>query len=135
MSINITQWNVIGENNWSGFVRRTYGRPYRLQQQEDCAPNDSVIFIDTDENFSYDFENKTIPETLSGKCGVNFNTWLKRNPKEKVKDINGYDITDLWWERNFYPEVNTVAADLCKRGLLPAGEYVIYVHSAVSWKW
>jgi len=31
----------------------------------------------------------------------------------------------MWWERNFYPDVEMIANDLHKRGILEAGEYVI----------
>ena len=34
---------------------------------------------------------------------------------------------DLWWERNFYPNIQMVANDLHSKGLLEAGEYTINI--------
>src|SRR5574343_909701 len=128
MNLSIEQWNVINESDWSELVRTTYGRPYRLQQQDDCLENGSLVFISTDNEFEDDFENETIPEVVSNtERGVSFKAWLERDPDKKIQSKGGYDPTALWWERNFYPEVNMIAVDLCKRGLLPAGDYVIYV--------
>ena len=31
----------------------------------------------------------------------------------------------LWWQRNFYPDVQMVANDLFEKGLIEAGDYVI----------
>jgi hypothetical protein len=33
----------------------------------------------------------------------------------------------MWWERNFYPDVQMIANDLHAKGLLDAGEYVINI--------
>jgi len=58
--------------------------------------------------------------------GVSFASWLKRNPKSPLssgrKDASGID---LWWSRNFYPDIQMVANDLHAKGLLEAGEYTI----------
>ena len=34
-------------------------------------------------------------------------------------------LIDLWWKRNFYPDIEMVANDLHAKGLLEAGEYAI----------
>lgn len=52
---------------------------------------------------------------------VVFEKWLERDPKQSVLWRNDY-VIDLWWERNFYPDVYTLANDLHKRGLIDDGD-------------
>lgn len=59
--------------------------------------------------------------------GVKFKTWLDRDPKKLLKnkdDQNDFSL-ELFWDRNFYPDVQTVANDLHKKGLIEADDYII----------
>ena len=49
--------------------------------------------------------------------GISFQAW--KNCTKKYPDI--------FWERNFYPDILTVANDLLAKGLLEAGEYRIKI--------
>jgi len=61
--------------------------------------------------------------------GVSFKAWLKRDPKQKLSskdDQDSYSLM-LWWERNFYPEIQMVVNDLYDKGLIEAGDYIINI--------
>jgi hypothetical protein len=129
-----TTVKLIDEIYWSNFVSDTYGKHYRFQQQEGCQNNGSYHLLEvpnynTDE---YIFHDK-IHEIVNGSnMGVKFENWLERDPKQHLK--NGKLVRDeqwaidLWWERNFYPCVETVANDLHSRGVLDAGTYIITIN-------
>ena len=79
--------------------------------------------------------------------GVKFKTWLDRDPnaplnpsKQELKQCNYYwgkteedekhwkedkSNIHMFYERNFYPDFQTVANDLCEKGLLEPGDYTI----------
>lgn len=117
---------MIGVGDWDDLVTSTYGRPYNFQQQDGCKERGTFDLTVPDE--AYDYEDETIPEEVNGEdMGVSFAAWLARDPKE----WNGKDpdraafLISLFWERNFYPDVQMIANDLHAKGLLPAGDYVI----------
>lgn len=139
----------IDVEDWDDLVQKTYGKPYSFQQQEGCRDR-GIEVISTHSDWAEDFANDTIPEVINGeKMGVSLKAWLARDPnaplnpsKKELAECNYYkgnteeeerewkeDKTHIlmFWERNFYPEPNILAADLCKRGLLEAGEYQIYI--------
>lgn len=113
---------MIDVSDFDDLVTKTYGRTYSFQQQDGCKERGTVeLTVPCDQN---DFENDTVPEEINGdEMGVSFAAWLARDPKEwNGKERN---CIDLFWERNFYPTLESVANDLHAKGLLPAGEYVI----------
>jgi hypothetical protein len=59
--------------------------------------------------------------------GVKFHKWLERDPNEPVGNVTNKTSIELWWERNFYPDIETVANDLYNNGLIEAGNYVINI--------
>ena len=61
--------------------------------------------------------------------GVSFETWLNTSLEDTAKHFspNHSWKNRMFWERNFYPNANIIAADLCKRGLLEPGEYQIKI--------
>lgn len=62
--------------------------------------------------------------------GVSFKAWLNRAPKQGLScDPDGKKSwgISMWWERNFYPDVQMIANDLHAKGLLPAGNYIINI--------
>lgn len=119
---------VIDVQEWDKLVSDTYGRPYAFQQQEDCRDRGSFRLKVPDE--AEDFANETVPEVVNGsEMGVRFSDWLARDPKQPLAHDDECRseqwAIDLWWARNFYPDVQMVANDLHARGLLDAGEYTI----------
>ncbi len=123
---------VIDVNEWDKLVQETYGKPYSFQQQNGCQSR-GVCYLTVPSDEDYDDEMPdSIPEIVNGpEEGVKFSKWLERDPKQSLKDEKE-DREDqwainLWWDRNFYPCLETVANDLHKRGLLEAGEYLINI--------
>ena len=124
MKIKTTQ--VIEDSEWDATVQKTYGRPYAFQQQDDCRERGTFPLTVPAE--SSDYERQSVPEEVNGEIrGVSFAAWLARDPKQKLS--NPEDQQDfclqLWWERNFYPDIQMIANDLHAKGLLAAGEYTI----------
>ena len=127
MKIKNVKMIEVGE--WDKLVKNTYKRTYSFQQQDGCKDRGTFNLIVPDE--ADDFENDTIPEIVNHeKMGVSFKAWLSRDPKEPLKELKDrteqYTI-DLWWKRNFYPNIQMIANDLHSKGLLDAGEYVINI--------
>ncbi len=69
--------------------------------------------------------NDAIPEIVNGEeRGVKLAAWLARDPKQPLAngDIDRAEqwVIELWWHRNFYPDLQVLANDLHAKGLLPA---------------
>lgn len=118
--------HVIAVQDWDKLVVETYGRPYNLQQQDGCkGRGDEYITVPGE---PYDYENDTVPEVVNGEeMGVSFAAWLARDPYQQLSKRDCYFSLPLWWERNFYPDVQMIANDLHAKGLLPAGNYTIRI--------
>lgn len=117
---------VINVGDWDNLVKETYGKSYNFQQQDGCKERQRVRITIPDE--PYDFENDTVPEEVNHEnMGVSFKAWLARDPNQKIPNPHSFEYngTGLWWERNFYPDVQMIANDLHEKGLIEAGEYVI----------
>jgi hypothetical protein len=116
---------VIDVSDWDNLVESTYGRPYSFQQQDGCKERGRAhLTVSLDE--PDDYENESVPDVINGdEMGVSFEAWLARDPKEWNGEGGEDRYIGLFWERNFYPTVEAVAHDLCKRGLIEEGEYVI----------
>lgn len=124
--IKIQTKQVIDMQDWDKLVEKTYGRTYCFQQQDGCKErgNFSITIPDGIE----DYENDSVPEVINGdEMGVSFAAWLARNPTEWNGKKEDKRFLDLFWERNFYPNVQMVANDLHAKGLIPAGDYVIEI--------
>jgi hypothetical protein len=115
---------MVDMHEWDKLIKDTYGRPYCFQQQEGCKPR-GIFTISVPEEAD-DYENDTVPEIVNhDDRGVSFKAWLERDPKQALtKDDASYTL-DLWWERNFYPDIQMIANDLHGKGLLEAKQYVI----------
>lgn len=115
---------VIDVSDWDKLVTETYGRPYSFQQQDGCKERQRVQITIPDETWEYD--NDSILEEVNGaEMGVSFKAWLERDPKQELpNDKNSWSL-ELFWERNFYPDVQMIANDLHAKGLIEAGSYVI----------
>lgn len=128
-----TNRKVVNVQDWDELVQETYGKVYNFQQQNDCQER-GTFTIKIPSEYTEDAEMyDSIPEVVNGvEMGVKFAVWLARDPKEPLKDetddsrLSDWRI-DLFWERNFYPDIHTVANDLYKKGLIEAGEYDIKI--------
>ena len=124
--LKYTNKKIIELRDWDTLVRKTYGKPYSFQQQDGCQQRGSVSITipetwDNDEEM-YD----SIPEKINGdEMGVKFAVWLARDPKQLFESGKDDRFIDLFWERNFYPDLQTVANDLYAKGLIEAGDYSI----------
>ena len=121
---------MIEVNEWDDLVIETYGKPYNFQQQDGCKERSLYHFsLPMNGPSSWEYENDSIPETLGSDMGVSFKAWLARDPKQELnaEDWKSPSAITMWWERNFYPNVDMIANDLHKRGLLPSGDYVINI--------
>lgn len=79
---------------------------------------------------AHDYVNSTVTEKVNAEdMGVNFAAWLARDPKQKLSDPTAQIdyCLDLWWSRNFYPDLQMVANDLHAKGLLEAGDHTILI--------
>lgn len=116
---------MIDVDDWDKLISDTYGRPYSLQQQDGCKGRGiERITIPSDYNGD-EYMHDNIPEVINGeRRGVKFKVWLERDPKEPVDGRTDWTI-GLFWDRNFYPDINTVANDLYEKGIIEAGSYVI----------
>ena len=127
MTLKTRNTKIIDVYDWDELVQKTYGRIYDLQQQDGCMERQHVTIKVPDT--AYDFENDTIPEVVNGnEMGVSFAAWLARDPDQKLVTDDEWDREhglDLWWQRNFYPNLQMVANDLHAKGLLEAGDYSI----------
>jgi hypothetical protein len=121
---------MINCRDWDALVEDTYGRPYCLQQQDGCQPRGIVTLKIPDEAYEEEEMHDKIPEIVNGPVmGVKFEKWLERDPKQPLKGEKNNDWSlSLWWNRNFYPDIQTVANDLHKKGLIEAGEYSININ-------
>jgi len=117
---------MISVSDWDEVVTKTYGKPYSFQQQDGCQSRGLFRIFVPDE--ADDYEREKVPEVVNhDEMGVSFAAWLKRDPKAPLKDGRTDFSLDLWWKRNFYPDLQMVANDLHSKGLLEAGEYTIDV--------
>lgn len=118
--------NVVSVQDLDKLVQETYGRVYRFQQQDGCMNRQNIEV--TIPSPTMDFENDTLPEVINGEeMGVSFKAWLERDPKEWNGLPADSRFIDLFWKRNFYPNVQMVLNDLHAKGLWPAGEYLIII--------
>jgi hypothetical protein len=121
----------VSVQDWNDLVEKTYGRPYNFQQQDGCKSR-GIEIVETNPDWECDYKNDSVPEILNGEeMGVSFKAWLERDPNQEFSDPNHIKTSwylKLWWDRNFYPHVNMIAEDLCKKGLLEPGEYTIVIN-------
>lgn len=127
--IKVQNKQVVTMQDWDDLVVKTYGKPYCFQQQYGCQ--DRGNFSITIPDRADDYENDSIPEEVNGEeMGVSFAAWIARDPEQKLDTKDQWDRDhglDLFWTRNFYPDIQMVANDLHAKGLIPAGKYVIEI--------
>lgn len=122
--------NQIELSDWDKLVSNTYGRPYSFQQQDGCQDRglfDIVISTESTDDIEAEM-NDSIPEEVNGdEMGVKFTIWLARDPQQLLKNSTYNWETSMFWERNFYPNIQTIANDLCRKGLIKADKYQINI--------
>ena len=115
---------MISVNDWDNLVADTYKRPYSFQQQDGCKDRGIFNLTIPSKYTEDDSMHDSIPELVNGpEMGVKFKVWLERDPKQLV----GGRTEELFWDRNFYPDIHTVANDLHEKGLIEAGDYIIKI--------
>ena len=148
--IKVKNVKVIESGDWDNLVSDTYKKPYCFQQQDGCRGRGNVNITIPAESYEDEMKDK-IPEVINDEyeMGVKFDVWLKRDPNEPLNPSKeelehcGYYWGDskedekkwkedkthiqMFWERNFYPDLQTVANDLYKKGLIEAGKYSIEI--------
>ena len=125
MKVKTRTEQVIDLKDWDKLVMETYGRPYSFQQQDDCKDR-GHHYITVPCLYPMDYDRDTVPEIVNHKTmGVSFKAWLERDPNQKLPNREETWALSMWWERNFYPEVDMIVNDLHSKGLLDAGEYMI----------
>ena len=128
--MKIKNVKMIEVQEWDELVSKTYGRPYKFQQQDGCKDRGTFSLTVPSEYTDDDAMNDSIQEVVNGdEIGVTFAAWLVRDPKQKLPGADDQEdyCLDLFWSRSFYPDIYTVANDLHDKGLLEAGEYVINI--------
>lgn len=119
---------VIEVQDWDDLVQKVYNRPYSFQQQDGCKDRGVFNFEIPNKWGINDFKNDTLPEVINGdEMGVSFKSWLERDPREWNGEEKDERFIDMYWERNFYPNVDMIIEDLYKKGLLEIGEYCISI--------
>lgn len=120
---------VIDCSDWDNLVRKVYQKPYCFQQQDGCKER-GVAYLTVPAENNDEYMNDSIPEVVNGsEIGVKFDVWLARDPNQLLKDepdCSAFDI-QLFWGRSFYPDLQTIANDLHKKGMVDAGEYMINI--------
>lgn len=119
---------IIHMNDWDKLVTDIYKKPYKFQQQYGCQGRGLFhLTIPTDETYG-DEINEEIPEIVNHEtmC-VTLDKWLERDPSQPLKNDDSLLSLELWWERNFYPDIYTVANDLCEKGFIEPGDYAIKI--------
>ena len=127
--MNIKKVNMITVQDWDNLVQKTYNKLYKFQQQNGCQER-GIFNITIPCLYTEDDEmNDEIPFKINGsKMGVKFEVWLNGDPEQHRRRNNWHDFDiSLFWSRNFYPDIYTVANDLFNKGLIEAGDYLINI--------
>ena len=122
--LKIKEEKMIESSDWDELIKKEYNRPYSFQQQDGCRSRG--IYRITVPGEADDYDNDTVNDE---DMGVSFKAWLERDTKipseRKHSNMDFLDV--LWWHRNFYPCVETIANDLHKKGILKKGNYIINI--------
>lgn len=119
--------NYMSVGEWDTLVYKTYGIPYSFQQQDRCRHRGVWEFsIPVMEPFDYPRRKLEHLDDM----GVSFKFWLKegKNKISSYNDVNEIPFIEmLYYYRKFYPNIDMIASDLHKRGILVKGDYVINI--------
>ena len=113
-------------DDWDAFIMETYGKPYCFQQQEWCR--ERGIYKFSVPEGPYEYERDTIPDEINGKVkGVRLLAWMNRDINEWNGEEEDRSLLRMFWERNFYPSIESLVDDLYKKGLIESGSYAINI--------
>lgn len=107
---------LISETELSRRVSELFGRPYQLQQQGDMLGQNSVVLMQ-------------VPEEPDDVGLPSLAEWSSRDVNQKPPGV-AWDrdyLREMWWHREFYPDLQEVLNELHRLGELPEGEYAIHV--------
>lgn len=119
--MNFSTKKIIELYEWNELVKETYQKSYyNFQQQDGCQDRGLVGF--------------TVPDTVyDTESDISLQEWLDADPNEPVDDgdlsSREHWYMKMYWEREFYPDIQIIANDLHSKGLLPEGEY----HINIDW--
>ena len=117
---------IITSYDLDDLIRETYGKPYCFQQQNGCK-NRGTAYITVPVLNPFNYSNDLLDFQINGeKMGVSFKTWLNTTVEE-VNELHQENYIHLWWERNFYPNLDMIVNDLYEKGLIEAGDYLIEI--------
>jgi hypothetical protein len=122
--LNVQNKKVVDVSDWDRLVEQVYGRPYNFQQQDGCKSRGThnlgvpTGYTRIDDNINEDGYDE------EGYDNPSLKFWLSKDPKEYPAHEDKR-WREMYWERDFYPDIDEIAEDLYRRGLLEAGEYLI----------
>ena len=121
---------VVDSFEWDRFVKQVYDRPYTFQQQDGCRQRGVSYFTATPGQYEFVEHMEPVPtgpiEGIRSCFGVSLEEWVGRSP-EAAFDPDRPNRTGTYWERNYYPPIDELASDLCEKGLIAPGRYVLLV--------
>ena len=132
-TLKIQTVKQISVHDWDDFVIQVYGKPYSFQQQDGCKDRGhDTLYIPDDrediEEWEDECENDSIPFEVNGDImGVKFDVWLNTSPEDTLKHFKSDWENELFWQRNFYPDLHMIGRDLYLRGLIEPDEYDILI--------
>jgi hypothetical protein len=125
--LKTTSKTIIELNDWDNLIKETYGKPYSFQQQDGCKDKGMVTITVPSDDWAPDLPTK-IPFELNGNVmGIDFQTWVNTDPKDHDKHFEYQFGTELFWQRNFYPDLISLTDDLLGKGLIEKGTYFINI--------
>lgn len=107
--------------NFNDLVKDTYNKIYSLQQTYGGWDRQSFNFTATKNGKFAEGLPTKINEDDWGE-GIDFKTWLN-TPCPKNCSFS----EELFWERNFHPYFDDLVLDLCQKGLIEEGDYVMNI--------
>lgn len=131
INLKINNTKTIDVQDWDNFITNTYWKTYSFQQQDWCKDRWMESFYASKTKWD-SYNNDSIPFKVNWSImGVSLDAWLKMDketvrtnlPADEKKDY----CIDLFFERNFYPHIEELANDLCKKWLLEEWEYAIEI--------
>lgn len=126
--LRIQNKKVVEVSEWDRLVEEVYGKPYNFQQQDGCKSRGTHdLGVPTGWETTGDDEEYE----LDGNWDyVPLKVWISKDPKTfpEGEEYDKYEWQrNIFWERDFYPDIDEIADDLYKRGLLKEGSYLINI--------
>lgn len=126
MTLKIQNVKFVDVSDWDSFITEVYWKPYNFQQQDWCKDR-WTYGLNTKYIDDY-YEHKSIPFEVNWEIQwVRFDTWLKSDKEEIDSHFSAPYLSDLFWNRNFYPHIEELAKDLLERWLLDEWDYIINI--------